>query len=58
MTRRIIFTIIWLTVLFFSAHNAVHYRWDAASYFLLFAVLIELAEANGRLAAIQRKGPE
>lgn len=55
MTRRIVFTLVWLSVLFFSAHNALNYRWDAAIYFLLFAVLIELAEANGRLTAIQRK---
>lgn len=56
--RRFVFLVVWGLNIFFAAHNAIRQNWGAAIFFLGFLVLIELAEANGRLSAIQKEvGP-
>lgn len=54
LVRRLFATGSWLACMVFSAHNALRQNWDAAVFFLLFPVLIELSEINGRLASIQK----
>jgi hypothetical protein len=54
VVRRGVFFVVWWLNMFFAAHNAIRQNWGAAIFFLGFLVLIELAEANGRLSAIQR----
>ena len=54
--KPIVYLASWWLCMFFAAVQALKQNWTAACFFLGFLVLIELAEANGRLAAIQRKG--
>ncbi len=51
--RRVVAIVSWWACMFFASHNAIREKWGAAVFFLGFLVLIELAEANGRLSNIQ-----